>query len=104
VRLAVAGNDRVPSPLGEALLRELLRLPVRNPPSPTREKAEAVACDFCGKKDEIFSFEAHLDMHFWSECSALIECSFCEQVVEITSLTEHRLKECENTAACAIDE
>ena len=93
----------VPNPDREALRTELHRLATRRPPSPARGSAAAIACDFCGKKSERFSIEEELDLHFWEDCAALIECSFCEQVVELTSLTEHRLKECDNVAACGID-
>ncbi|XP_041859898.1 centrosomal protein of 104 kDa isoform X2 [Melanotaenia boesemani] len=52
-------------------------------------------CIFCGKKDESFT-EDGLDLHYWKQCPMLRRCDECRQVVEIASLTEHLLGECEN--------
>ncbi|XP_040009939.1 centrosomal protein of 104 kDa [Xiphias gladius] len=52
-------------------------------------------CIFCGKKDETFT-EDGLDLHYWKHCPMLRRCDECRQVVEIASLTEHLLGECEN--------
>ncbi|XP_043973162.1 centrosomal protein of 104 kDa isoform X1 [Gambusia affinis] len=52
-------------------------------------------CIFCGKKDESFT-EDGLDLHYWKQCLMLQRCDECRQVVEIASLTEHLLRECEN--------
>ncbi|XP_056279486.1 centrosomal protein of 104 kDa isoform X1 [Pseudoliparis swirei] len=54
-------------------------------------------CIFCGKKDESFS-EDGLDLHYWRHCPMLRRCDRCRQVVEIASLTEHLLGECESRA------
>jgi len=59
-------------------------------------------CEFCTKSDPAWSDQANMDLHYWDECPLLIECRFCEQIVEITGLTEHRLKECENEADCGL--
>ncbi|XP_062283422.1 centrosomal protein of 104 kDa [Scomber scombrus] len=52
-------------------------------------------CIFCGKKDESFT-EDGLDLHYWKNCPMLRRCDECRQVVEIASLTEHLLGECES--------
>ncbi|XP_034392909.1 centrosomal protein of 104 kDa isoform X2 [Cyclopterus lumpus] len=52
-------------------------------------------CIFCGKKDESFT-EDGLDLHYWKHCPMLRRCDQCRQVVEIASLTEHLLGECES--------
>ncbi|CAJ1055517.1 centrosomal protein of 104 kDa isoform X1 [Xyrichtys novacula] len=52
-------------------------------------------CIFCGKKDESFT-EDGLDLHYWKHCPMLRRCDECRQVVEIASLTEHLLGECES--------
>lgn len=83
----------------DSLLFELTRLPIRTVLSNAGEPELALACEFCGKKDPSYSLEENMDIHFWDECPALVECAYCEQVVEITGLTEHRLKECENIDA-----
>ncbi|XP_056130278.1 centrosomal protein of 104 kDa [Lampris incognitus] len=54
-------------------------------------------CIFCGKKDETFT-EDGLDLHYWKHCPMLRRCDECRQVVEIASLTEHLLGECESRA------
>ncbi|KAM8863694.1 centrosomal protein of 104 kDa isoform 2-T2 [Spinachia spinachia] len=51
-------------------------------------------CIFCGKKDESFT-EDGLDLHYWKHCPMLRRCDECRQVVEIASLTEHLLGECD---------
>ncbi|XP_072222614.1 centrosomal protein of 104 kDa [Leuresthes tenuis] len=54
-------------------------------------------CIFCGKKDESFT-EDGLDLHYWKQCPMLRRCDECRQVVEIASLTEHLLGECEKSS------
>lgn len=54
-------------------------------------------CIFCGKKDESFT-EDGLDLHYWKNCPMLRRCDECRQVVEIASLTEHLLGECESSS------
>ncbi|XP_044308269.1 centrosomal protein of 104 kDa isoform X2 [Varanus komodoensis] len=51
-------------------------------------------CIFCGERDESFTEEG-LDLHYWKRCPMLTRCDFCKQVVEIASLTEHLLTECD---------
>ncbi|XP_061115101.1 centrosomal protein of 104 kDa [Conger conger] len=55
-------------------------------------------CIFCGEKDEAFTEEG-LDLHYWKHCPMLRRCDLCRQVVEISSLNEHLLEECESKAA-----
>ncbi|KAG5282726.1 hypothetical protein AALO_G00059200 [Alosa alosa] len=52
-------------------------------------------CIFCGEKDESFTEEG-LDLHYWKHCPMLKRCVQCRQVVEISSLTDHLLTECES--------
>ncbi|XP_030077943.1 centrosomal protein of 104 kDa isoform X2 [Microcaecilia unicolor] len=51
-------------------------------------------CIFCGERDESFTEEG-LDLHYWKHCPMLKRCEHCKQVVEIASLTEHLLTECD---------
>ncbi|XP_077168779.1 centrosomal protein of 104 kDa isoform X1 [Paroedura picta] len=51
-------------------------------------------CIFCGERDETFTEEG-LDLHYWKRCPMLTRCEHCKQVVEIASLTEHLLTECD---------
>ncbi|KAM9476276.1 centrosomal protein of 104 kDa isoform 2-T3 [Clarias gariepinus] len=54
-------------------------------------------CIFCGERDKSFTEEG-LDLHYWKHCPMLYRCLQCRQVVEIASLTEHLLSECEHKA------
>ncbi|XP_065791960.1 centrosomal protein of 104 kDa isoform X1 [Muntiacus reevesi] len=51
-------------------------------------------CIFCGERNESFTEEG-LDLHYWKHCLMLTRCEHCRQVVEISSLTEHLLTECD---------
>ncbi|XP_069805131.1 centrosomal protein of 104 kDa [Dendropsophus ebraccatus] len=52
-------------------------------------------CIFCGDRDESFTEEG-LDLHYWKQCPMLKRCEHCKQVVEIASLTDHLLTECDH--------
>ncbi|NXC18175.1 CE104 protein, partial [Corythaeola cristata] len=51
-------------------------------------------CIFCGERDESFTVE-RLDLHYWKYCPVLTRCEHCKQIVEIASLTEHLLTDCD---------
>ncbi|NWS59720.1 CE104 protein, partial [Chunga burmeisteri] len=51
-------------------------------------------CIFCGERDKSFTEEG-LDLHYWKHCPMLTTCEHCKQVVEIASLTEHLLTDCD---------
>ncbi|NWI55999.1 CE104 protein, partial [Calyptomena viridis] len=51
-------------------------------------------CIFCGERDESFTEEG-LDLHYWKHCPMLTRCEHCKQMVEIASLTEHLLSDCD---------
>uniref|UniRef100_A0A8C2V9U8 Centrosomal protein of 104 kDa n=1 Tax=Chinchilla lanigera TaxID=34839 RepID=A0A8C2V9U8_CHILA len=55
-------------------------------------------CIFCGERSEAFTEEG-LDLHYWKHCLMLTRCGHCRQVVEIASLTEHLLTECDSKDA-----
>uniref|UniRef100_A0A452ITR0 Centrosomal protein of 104 kDa n=1 Tax=Gopherus agassizii TaxID=38772 RepID=A0A452ITR0_9SAUR len=55
---------------------------------------DLILCIFCGERDESFTEEG-LDLHYWKHCPMLTRCEHCKQVVEIASLTEHLLTECD---------
>ncbi|XP_073417902.1 centrosomal protein of 104 kDa [Dendrobates tinctorius] len=52
-------------------------------------------CIFCGERDASFTEEG-LDLHYWKQCPMLKRCEYCKQVVEIASLTDHLLTECDH--------
>ncbi|XP_077007632.1 centrosomal protein of 104 kDa isoform X1 [Tamandua tetradactyla] len=78
----------------------------KNPDTPGRKAASPNApgipdnhyldnlCIFCGERSESFTEEG-LDLHYWKHCLMLARCDHCKQVVEIASLTEHLLTECD---------
>ncbi|ETW01476.1 hypothetical protein H310_06987 [Aphanomyces invadans] len=51
-------------------------------------------CPFCDRHDDAFDTD-RLDQHFWAECPMLTQCKMCSQVIEISTLNEHLLVECE---------
>ena len=61
----------------------------------TPEEIERNAvCQFCFIKNEDFTNPDNYDFHLWQECPVLTICNDCEQVIEISDLTTHRLNEC----------
>ncbi|KAF8776995.1 Centrosomal protein of 104 kDa like protein [Argiope bruennichi] len=62
---------------------------------PIDELSLMKTCIFCEEKNDKFTSEG-LDEHYDKECPMLIRCSNCKQIVEIASLTEHLLEECES--------
>ncbi|CAI5731822.1 unnamed protein product [Hyaloperonospora brassicae] len=48
-------------------------------------------CPFCRIASERFD----ADQHFWKSCKMLTPCKMCGQVIEISTLTDHLLVECE---------
>uniref|UniRef100_A0A8C3LEN9 Centrosomal protein of 104 kDa n=1 Tax=Chrysolophus pictus TaxID=9089 RepID=A0A8C3LEN9_CHRPC len=59
-----------------------------------KTKDQGSLCIFCGERNESFTEEG-LDLHYWKRCPMLTRCEHCKQVVEIASLTEHLLTECD---------
>ncbi|NWX32162.1 CE104 protein, partial [Notiomystis cincta] len=51
-------------------------------------------CIFCGERNESFTEEG-LDLHYWKHCPMLTRCEHCKQMLEICSLTEHLLTDCD---------
>ena len=51
-------------------------------------------CQFCGLEDPQLT-EERLDLHYWQSCPMLSSCKQCEQVIEIPTLNEHLMHECE---------
>jgi len=58
------------------------------------EESATGFCQFCGVEDPSFT-EEKLDMHYWQSCPMLTSCAQCEQVIEIPTINEHLLEECE---------
>ena len=51
-------------------------------------------CQFCGEENPEFTEEL-LELHFWQSCPVLTACALCEEIVEVPTLVEHMLEECE---------
>ena len=68
--------------------------PVPTSPPPQPPSPLPTQCQFCGLEDASFTEDA-LDLHYWQSCPMLLSCPHCEQVVEIVTLAEHLLGECE---------
>lgn len=51
-------------------------------------------CQFCGMHNDAWSDDS-LDLHYWQDCPMLTVCQSCGQVVELASLNEHLVHECE---------
>ncbi|CAL4074672.1 unnamed protein product [Meganyctiphanes norvegica] len=64
--------------------------------TPSPIDPEDKTCIFCGIFDPNFS-DVGLDLHYWKSCPMLTRCTHCKQVVEIASLTQHLLGECDST-------
>ncbi|KAG3084871.1 hypothetical protein PI124_g18264 [Phytophthora idaei] len=67
---------------------------VEDADSEDEESVDEYTCPFCGVVDEKFDSD-YLDQHFWASCKMLTPCKMCGQVIEISTLNEHLLTECE---------
>lgn len=79
--------------------------PIHKPSSHKEDKTlgeESLSnfCQFCGQQDENFTDEK-LDLHYWQDCVMLTNCQQCEQVIEVPTLNDHILDECEKTGTHA---
>jgi centrosomal protein CEP104 len=50
-------------------------------------------CIFCDEINEDFDDDT-LDNHYWNHCPMLINCHYCQFIVEISQLKRHYLTEC----------
>ncbi len=51
-------------------------------------------CQFCGLINEEFAEGDKLDVHYLTSCLMLTNCNGCGQIVEISALNAHLIKEC----------
>jgi centrosomal protein CEP104 len=74
-----------------------LQTSASHPPADAEDEEDGPTdtCQFCGAVDERFLTGEAMDLHFFQDCPMLCSCGECGQIVEIASLTEHRLVECE---------
>ncbi|XP_016415245.1 centrosomal protein of 104 kDa-like isoform X2 [Sinocyclocheilus rhinocerous] len=96
-------NTKVPEKKAEKATKSGVKKVNQSVPADVKGSEPSVAnfldnlCIFCGERDESFT-EDGLDLHYWKHCPMLQRCLQCRQVVEIASLTEHLLTECERRA------
>ncbi|CAH1181270.1 unnamed protein product [Phyllotreta striolata] len=67
-------------------------------PSIHSQKDEEIEkrCIFCKQPESsIFSVSNSMNSHYWRWCPMLIRCKECSQVVEVSTLIEHLLMECD---------
>ena len=60
------------------------------------EDMPADVCQFCQLQDPRLAEGENMDLHFYHECPMLVACHECSQIIEIASITEHLLTECDN--------
>jgi len=58
------------------------------------EDAHPGSCPFCKFSHPALTGEG-LDWHYWKDCPMLMECDYCEQVIELSGLRQHYMEECE---------
>lgn len=51
-------------------------------------------CIFCDEHNDAFN-EDTLVVHYWNDCPILTNCPLCKIILEISTLTEHVLTDCE---------
>jgi centrosomal protein CEP104 len=77
--------------------------PVTEAPSEQHEHGEDEddvppgVCQFCGGCGE-GTTSAQLDLHYWQDCPLLMACPRCQMIIEISSLAEHLVDECDHKA------
>lgn len=80
----------------------LAALGTAKPPQPSSPPSSLPSlCVFCNKAG--FASEDELDLHMWKDCPVLSACPHCNQVIEVSKLNDHLLRECEhrgNHRAC----
>ncbi|CAG9766448.1 unnamed protein product [Ceutorhynchus assimilis] len=55
-------------------------------------------CIFCNQPEKVILLTCNsMNSHYWRHCPMLVRCKYCSQVVEVATLTEHLLMECEQT-------
>ncbi|KAH6577879.1 hypothetical protein BASA62_000639 [Batrachochytrium salamandrivorans] len=54
-------------------------------------------CIFCGDHSSSYTEET-LELHYWEACPLLTKCPNCGLITEVTALTRHLLKDCDDAA------
>jgi centrosomal protein CEP104 len=64
-------------------------------PATSQSQQKLNKCQFCDESNPAFAEGEAMDLHFWKDCPMLTECQYCNQVIEIETLNQHLLHECE---------
>ncbi|XP_066143045.1 centrosomal protein of 104 kDa isoform X2 [Euwallacea fornicatus] len=66
-------------------------------PSNNSQKTDSERhCIFCGQPEKVILLTSNsMNSHYWRQCPMLVRCKHCSQVVEVATLTEHLMMECE---------
>ncbi|XP_066262191.1 centrosomal protein of 104 kDa isoform X2 [Euwallacea similis] len=66
-------------------------------PSNNSQKTDSERhCIFCGQPEKVILLTSNsMNSHYWRQCPMLVRCKHCNQVVEVATLTEHLMMECE---------
>lgn len=89
----IDGGGGKPMPFDDQPVRVPSRKQAQQPQQPA--ESQLPRCDFCGKREALFSNQDNLDIHWWKDCPMLMNCPLCNQTVEILRLNGHLLKECD---------
>ncbi|XP_018562856.1 centrosomal protein of 104 kDa [Anoplophora glabripennis] len=78
---------------------------ISTPSNNSQKEDEEKQCIFCNQLESvILSVSNSMNSHYWRSCPMLVRCKECSQVVEVATLTEHLLTECdlhENYTQCS---
>ncbi|CAH0552097.1 unnamed protein product [Brassicogethes aeneus] len=69
---------------------------ISTPSNGSQKEEDEKQCIFCNQLEtHILTASNSMNSHYWRSCPMLIRCAECSQVVEVATLTEHLLVECE---------
>ncbi|XP_025832846.1 centrosomal protein of 104 kDa [Agrilus planipennis] len=69
---------------------------VSTPSNHSNQEDTEKQCIFCHQPEtEILNINKSLNSHYWRSCPMLIRCQECSQVIEVATLCEHLIMDCE---------
>ncbi|XP_074035706.1 centrosomal protein of 104 kDa isoform X2 [Leptinotarsa decemlineata] len=69
---------------------------ISTPSNNSQKDEDEKHCIFCNHPEtSILSVSNSMNSHYWRSCPMLVRCKNCSQVIEVSTLTEHLLAECE---------
>ncbi|KAF7267295.1 hypothetical protein GWI33_019484 [Rhynchophorus ferrugineus] len=69
---------------------------VSTPSNNSQKEEDERHCIFCNQPEKtILLVSNSMNSHYWRSCPMLVRCRHCSQVIEVASLSEHLLTECE---------